>query len=271
MPKQSYDYVFREGMAGSENLTSAKKKRFGKQVEEASEILKGPQHDMREKWVYEREKKRVKSRCTMIDHWSPNCQTASKADRNPKRWKNAPYGVTQDKNLMDDSVIMVRCAKLAMMKHMIGDLFGIEHIYPTPMLELDSYKELLAMLGVFVLTWDNCMYGETYKHRQCYITNMWFLASLSRDCDNAQNAAEAKPHTHDVIAPQSGPGRSTKSVQAFSKQWCEKYALLVHSWVNAPASPRISTRSSPESCSSRHPRPSVSFRGSTPMPSKLER
>ena len=39
------------------------------------------------------------------------------------------------------------------------------------------------MPGVFVLTWDNCMYGEQYVHRQCYITNMWFLAGLSRDCD----------------------------------------------------------------------------------------
>ena len=66
-PASSYDYLFREGMAGSENLTTAMRKIFGKRVEEASDIIKGPQHDIRQKWVYEREKKRAKARTTLID------------------------------------------------------------------------------------------------------------------------------------------------------------------------------------------------------------
>jgi len=234
-PASSYDYLFREGMAGSENLTAAMRKIFGKRVEEASDIIKGPQHDIRQKWVYEREKKRAKARTTLIDHWSPNCRTASRANRKPYRWKDEPYGHVQDDKLMDDSVIMVRVAKLAIIKHSVGDFFGIEHIYPTPMLEMDSYKELLALPGVFVLTWDNCMYGEDYMHRQCYITNMWFLAPLSRDCDKAYKTKMNMPtHSHDPVAPQSGPGRSTKSVQAFAVQWCEEYAFLVQDWVKSP-------------------------------------
>ena len=99
------------------------KQKFGAKVEEATDIIKGPQHDMREKWVYEREKKRIKSRCTMIDHWSPNCRTASRANRQPMRWKDEPYGHTQEDKLLEDSVIMVRTARLAMMKHMVGDCF----------------------------------------------------------------------------------------------------------------------------------------------------
>ena len=185
LPRSEYTYLFREGMAGSEHLTQAMQRKFGKNaIEEASDIIKGPDHDLRTKWVYEREKKRVKSRQCLIDHWSPNCRTASRANRQPLRWKDEPYGHVQIPKLMDDSVLMVRVAKLALMKHMVGDFFGIEHIYPTPMLEMDSYKELLATPGVFVLTWDNCEYGETYVHRQCYITNMWFLARMSRDCSN---------------------------------------------------------------------------------------
>ena len=74
---KEYSFLFREGFAGSENLTKAMKKKFGNQiVEEATDILKGKQYDMREKWVYEQEKKRIKARTTMIDHWSPNCRTA---------------------------------------------------------------------------------------------------------------------------------------------------------------------------------------------------
>ena len=165
-PASTYEFVFRENFAGSEHLTTAMRKSFGKQVDEATDIIKGAQYDLREKWVYEREKKRMKSRCTLIDHWSPNCRTASRANRKPYRWKDEPYGHVQDEKLMDDSVLMVRTAKLAMIKHMVGDFFGIEHIYPTPMLEMDCYKELLALPGVFVLTWDNCMYGQDYVHRQ---------------------------------------------------------------------------------------------------------
>jgi hypothetical protein len=149
-------------MAGSEHLTEAFVKKFGRKlVEEASDIIKGPDHDMRSKWVYEREKKRAKSRECLIDHWSPNCRTASHSNRKPLRWKDEPYGHVQEQKLLDDSVIMVRVAKLAMIKHMVGDFFGIEHIFPTPMLEMDCYKELLALPGVFVLTWDNCEYGES--------------------------------------------------------------------------------------------------------------
>ena len=114
MPASTYEFVFRENFAGSENLTTAMRKKFGKQVNEATDIIKGVQYDLREKWVYDREKKRMKSRCALIDHWSPNCRTASRANRKPYRWKDEPYGHVQDEKLMDDSVLMVRTAKLAM-------------------------------------------------------------------------------------------------------------------------------------------------------------
>ena len=93
------------------------------------------------------------------------------------------------------------------------------------MIEMDCYKELLAMPGVFVLTWDNCMYGKNYVHRQCYITNMWWLARLSKDCD--------KSHEHVLIAPQSGPGISAKTVAPFAELWCKQYASLTQQFVNA--------------------------------------
>ena len=131
-----------------------------------------------------------------MDHWSPPCTTNTSASRKPRRWKDEPYGRTQDADLMQDSVVQVRVAKLAMAKHLVGDFFTIEHIFPTQMIEMDSYQELLALPGVFMLTWDNCEYDEVYRHRQVLITNHPAFANLSRDCD--------KMHTHVPITGKDG-------------------------------------------------------------------
>ena len=58
-------------MARSEDLTKEMRKVFGNRVEEVSDIRKGLQHDIRQKRVYEREKKWAKARTTWIDPWSP--------------------------------------------------------------------------------------------------------------------------------------------------------------------------------------------------------
>ena len=58
-------------MARSEDLTKVMRKVFGNRVEEVSDIRKGLQHDIRQKRVYEREKKWAKARTTWIDPWSP--------------------------------------------------------------------------------------------------------------------------------------------------------------------------------------------------------
>ena len=83
------------------------------------------------------------------------------------------------------------------------------------------------------------MYGSDYVHRQCYITNMWFLAGLSRDCDKTTpNTDKHSYHEHVLIAPQHGTGLSTKSVQAFNVNWCANYATLVAKFVQAPDTSR---------------------------------
>ena len=65
---------------------------------------------------------------------------------------------------MNDSKLMVRACKLAQMRHCLGEAFSFEHIYPTPMIEMECYKEFLALPGVFMLTFDNCMYEKEYKY-----------------------------------------------------------------------------------------------------------
>jgi hypothetical protein len=62
---------------------------------------------------------------------------------------------------MESNVIAVRTVNLCIIKHSIGDAFSIEHIYPTLLLEFECTKSLLVMPGVFVLTFDNCEYGNT--------------------------------------------------------------------------------------------------------------
>ena len=62
---------------------------------------------------------------------------------------------------MESNVIAVWTVNLCIIKHSIGDAFSIEHIYPTLLLEFECTNSLLAMPGIFVLTFDNCEYGET--------------------------------------------------------------------------------------------------------------
>ena len=54
-----------------------------------------------------------------------------------------------------------------MIHHAVGDAFSLEHIYLVLVMEFAELKELLAMPGVYVLIWDNCAFGEEYRHRQC--------------------------------------------------------------------------------------------------------
>jgi len=100
----------------------------------------------------------------------------------------------------------------------VGDLFSIEHIYPTYMLSFDTYVQLLSQPGVFVLTFDNCRFKELYRHRQCLLTNGVFLALLGLDCD--------RTHTHLTIG--FDKDIRTDQLNAFAwelaSQWADVYA-----------------------------------------------
>ena len=81
------------------------------------------------------------------------------------------------------------------------------------------------MPGVFYFSWDNCEYGEKYKHRQIYLTNMPFLALLSKDCQGG--------HEHLQIG--FGKALSTKAVEAYSLGWCREFARLFRKFVERPS------------------------------------
>ena len=124
-------------------------------------------------------------------------------------------------------------ARLCAIKHMCGDWFSIEHIYPSTLLEQDSYKELLAMPGVYMFTFDNCEYGEEYRHRQCLITNQPWLAELSRDCQ--------RDHAHKLVT-QHAKGQKAgvdyvpaHAVSPFSERLCTKWAELYQRGIEGPS------------------------------------
>ena len=136
-----------------------------------------------------------------MEHYAPKCSTFSYVQaQHQQRSMDAPYGDPERHQLrdtvVDDSKMAVRAGTLAKIKHQVGDAFGVEHIWPTPMLQFVTYQELLAMPGVFVFTWDNCRFGEKYQHRQVYITNCPFLAVLAKDCPNTPSE---RVHTHMTI------------------------------------------------------------------------
>ncbi len=66
----------------------------------------------------------------------------------------------------EETKLAVRVCALAQIKHALGDAFSIEHAWPTPMMRMMCCQELLDQPGVFALVFDNCCYGETYRHRQ---------------------------------------------------------------------------------------------------------
>ena len=101
------------------------------------------------------------------------------------------------------------------------------------MLQFECYQKLLKMPGVFVFTWDNCQYGETYQHRQIMVTNMVFLAALARDCPNTPSN---KVHDHLTIG--FGADLSTKDVSAYAWEFCRQYAKRVKEFVTEPVESR---------------------------------
>ena len=136
--------------------------------------------------MYERKKKEANDRTCFANHYAPRCATFTYAQAQyQQRSMDAPYGDPAKEVLRDsvvtDSKLAVRIASLCNIHHAVGDAFSIEHVFPTPMLQFLSYKELLNMPGVFVLTWDKCQFGEKYQHRQVLITNQLYLAVLARE------------------------------------------------------------------------------------------
>ena len=71
----------------------------------------------------------------------PNCRIASWAIRKPFWRKDEPYKHMQDDKLIEDSVIMVRVAKSAIIQHSVGEFFGIEHIYTCLLYTSDAADE----------------------------------------------------------------------------------------------------------------------------------
>ena len=185
----SYTYLFRENMAGSGRLTRAMQQRLRGlgNVAPPMDLVNSHKHDILDDRVYDRRKEECKQRECLYDHWSPPCSSHSKAQaHNLQRSKDAPYGDGEIRpSVAYDSKVAVRVGALARIKHEVGDFFSIEHIYPTYLLSFESYVQLLNLPGVFVLTWDNCRFGEAYRHQQCLVVNAVFLALLGLDCDGA--------------------------------------------------------------------------------------
>ena len=84
------------------------------------------------------------------------------------------------------------------------------------------------MPGVFLFTWDNCQFGERYRHRQVLVTNLPCLAALAKDCPGN--------HTHLTIG--FGKDLQTSDVSAYAVGWCKEYAQLFARFIRAPVEDR---------------------------------
>ena len=153
-----YQYLFRENCAGSARLTVAMKEALGaKRVAPPEDLPYSPARDILNDKVYERKKKEAKDRVCFANHYAPRCATFTYAQAQyQQRSMDAPYGDPSKEVLRDsvitDSKLAVQIAALCRIHHAVGDAFAIEHVFPAPMLQFQSYQELLNMPGVFVFT-----------------------------------------------------------------------------------------------------------------------
>ncbi len=143
-----------------------------------------------------------------------------------ERSSGAPYGIGVRDAVIHDNVMWLRTIALCKIHHAVGDAFSIEHIFPTLALEFEETKELMALPGVFLITFDNCVYGEIYRHRQCLITNQTWLAWLSRDCPGL-----SVDHAHAMI---SDDGIPTKNVSPYAWQLVRHWAKLFKQFISSP-------------------------------------
>ena len=165
---------------------------FRSRIREPRDVKNAGGYDILCDRDYERHKKDIKDRVTFYEHFSPPCETMTLALRQwRERSVEAPYGIGENPKVEAHNKIAVRTCSLCMIKHSVGDAFSLEHIWPTDLMRFECYKELLAMPGVIAFTFDNCAYGEKYRHRQVLIVNQPWLMALCRDCD--------KQHEHLTI------------------------------------------------------------------------
>ena len=224
-----YEHLFRENYAGSKRLTEAMIHELPKgKVGEPLDKMFHRDHDITQKYVYEKRKKEAKQRGTLYNHYSPKCSSFSKAQRGcNERRQESPYGIGAREAVVHDNVMFLRTVALCTIHHMVGDFFSLEHIFPTLALEFEETKALLDLPGVFMLTWDNCQYKEDYRHRQCLITNAPWLAWISRDCGGQILGV----HEHAVL---SGDGMKTSLVSPFSRELVKHWARLFAAFCKAP-------------------------------------
>jgi hypothetical protein len=159
-----YLFLFAENQAGSAVLTAAMREKLpvGK-VREPRDILYSKLWEVLDDRAYERMEKKAKERSTFFSRYCPSCSSFSRALRGlQERSKDAPYGHGEGERVEKESKLATRICALCRIHHEVGDAFSCEHIYPSYMLEFDCFKALLALPGVFLLTFDNCMYGERY-------------------------------------------------------------------------------------------------------------
>ena len=118
------------------------------------DILYSKEHDILQNKVYDRKKKEAKDRTAFCNHYAPRCATFTYAQAQyQQRSMEAPYGRPDKEELREavitDSKLAVRVAALCKIHHAVGDAFTIEHIFPTAMLQMASYQELINTPGFF--------------------------------------------------------------------------------------------------------------------------
>ena len=82
----------------------------------------------------------------------------------------------------------------------------------------------VAVAWVYFFTFDDCQFGERYRHRQVLVTNLPCFARLSRDCDGR----------HEHLTLGFHKDLKTSAVTAFAWGLVREWARLFGEFVAAP-------------------------------------
>ena len=157
-----------------------------------TDALLGDENDLRSKAMFNRRKKEAKDRLVYYSHYAPPVKMGEFV--HDPLMDQGPRKSSDDPRLLDSKVgpllpaevhmIVGRTLSLCRIHHAVGDAFSVVFPYPWPVMDMEQMQELLALPGVFSVTYDHCAYGRFQRNRQILITNQSWLAKLSRDCQS---------------------------------------------------------------------------------------
>lgn len=183
-------------------------------------------------------------------HFAPNCATFSRAREipipgvscppKPLRSSLHPRGIPEERSKLSkrarlrmdrDTEMAADSARRCIIRHKIGLPFSLEHPGRSIALDLEEWKSLMSMEGVYCTFYHTCMFeGSRRRKYQILIHNQKELQELGRECpSNGLCLRTGKPH--EKWRPLVSKGRVEQFITGEEREYppgfCSAYAIAM--------------------------------------------